>query len=209
VNDVSPLRRSLLRLCVRLATIALSCLAFAQVFNKELEIRVHGLPKLMARAKDPADVLLTALHTILNDPQICCTPDSVLGDSAGDADPTSLKDLASKLKGKHTLSDGRTAVVTAEYLTPENINAGLLIKMITDQHAALLEWNSHVYVLDGVTYVWIASGGDSGTSATTAIRKFLLIDTRYSDARRRAEFNRDTDDLSKIQGLLFVDVKLQ
>jgi hypothetical protein len=100
--------------------------------------------------------------------------------------------------------------VTAEYLPPENINAGLLIKMITDQHAALLAWNSHIYVLDGVTYVWIASGNrDTGTSATTAIRKFLLLDTRYADAQRRTEFNRDTDDLSKVEGLLFVDVKLQ
>lgn len=199
-----------LRIAIGLATIAISCLGFAQVFGKDLEIRVHGLPKLMARSKSPADVLLTSLHTILHDQEICCMPDSVLGDNVSAADPDSLKDVAAKIKGKHMLSDGRTAMVIAEYVPAESMNAGLLIKMITDQHAALLEWNSHLYVLDGVTYFWIQSGGtESRTMTTTAIRKFLLIDTRYADAQRRVEFNRDTDDLSKVEGLLFVDVKLQ
>jgi hypothetical protein len=64
--------------------------------------------------------------------------------------------------------------VTAEYLPPENVNACRLIKMITDQHAALLAWNSHIYVLDGVTYVWIASG-----NATLALRRRLQFASSF------------------------------
>jgi hypothetical protein len=41
------------------------------------------------------------------------------------------------------------------------------------------------------------------------IHKFLLWDTRYSDSRREVVFNRETDDLGKVDGFLFVDVKPQ
>ena len=203
------LRRPLLWIPVGLVTIAISCPAFPQVFNKELEVRIHGLPKFMATSPDPSDVLLTSLHTIIRNQEICCTEESALGDRARAADPNSLKDVAAKLTGRHVLSDGRAVTVTAEYLTLEQMNAGHLIKMISDQQPALLQWDSHIYVLDGLGYVWIPSGTAEGMSATSAIRKFLLLDTRYSDARRRTEFNRDRDDLSKIEGLLFIHAKLQ
>ena len=66
-----------------------------------------------------------------------------------------------------------------------------------------------MYVVDGLVYVWIPMGTADAVSASSAIRKILLVDTRYSDARRRVEFNRDTDDLSKVEGLLFINVKVQ
>ena len=34
--------------------------------------------------------------------------------------------------------------------------------------------------------------------------KLLLIDTRYSDTRRNVEFNRATDDWSKVQGVVWL-----
>jgi hypothetical protein len=43
------------------------------------------------------------------------------------SDPKSLKDSAGKLQGRHLLSDGRPLMVTVEYLTPDQINAGHLI----------------------------------------------------------------------------------
>ena len=41
----------------------------------------------------------------------------------------------------------------------------------------------------------------------TAIHKFLLLDTRYSDSRRKVVFNRETDDWSKVQGMLRVTIQ--
>jgi hypothetical protein len=39
-----------------------------------------------------------------------------------------------------------------------------------------------------------------------SIAKFLLLDPRFSDQRRDAVFNRETDDLGKVQGLLTLTV---
>jgi hypothetical protein len=181
-----------------------------QLHYQDQELQVHDLPLLTARSPHSADVLLTSLDTIFHNHEICCGKDSALEDSAGAADPKSLKDVASKLQGRQHLGDGRPIMVNATYLTPDAVNAGLLVGWFLNQHAALMRWNSHVYVVHGIVYMWIASSnGDSGTSESTAIHKFLLWDTRFSDSRRELVFNRDTDDLSKVEGFLFADVKPQ
>lgn len=101
-------------------------------------------------------------------------------------------------------------MVTASYVTPDAVNSGLLITWFTDQHAALMRWNSHVYVVHGIVYMWTANATPDGSEQTgTVIKKFLLWDTRFSDSRREMVFNRETDDLSKVEGFLFVDVKPQ
>jgi hypothetical protein len=184
--------------------------AHAQILYQDQEIQVHDLPSLTARTPHSADVMLASLDTVLHDHEICCGKDSALEDSAGAADPKSLKDVASKLQGRHLPGDGRPIMVTATYSTPDAVNSGLLISWFLNQHAALMRWNSHVYVVHGIVYIWIAtSNGESGTSESTAIHKFLLWDTRFSDSRREVVFNRDTDDLSKVEGFLFVDAKPQ
>jgi len=199
-----------------LRDLALSCLAlcsfvFGQILNQDQEIQVHNLPSLMARSHDPSDVLLTSLDTVFHDREVCCGKDSALEDSASAANPGSLKDVASKLNGRHLLSDGRPIQVKAEYVAPDAMNAANLISMILNQHAALMEWNSHLYVVHGVVYLWMASasGPEGGMSEGTVIHKLLLWDMRYSDSRREVVFNRDTDDTSKIQGLLFLQAELQ
>lgn len=186
-------------------------LAEGQLLYQDQEIQIHDLPSLTARSPHSADVLLTSLDTIFHDHEICCGKDSALEDSVGAADPKSLKDVASKLQGRQHLGDGRPIMVNATYLTPDAVNSGLLVGWFLNQHAALMRWNSHVYVVHGIVYMWTASssGGESGVSELTAIHKFLLWDTRYSDSRREVVFNRDTDDLSKVEGFLFVDVKPQ
>jgi hypothetical protein len=190
--------------------IALYCFAYGQVLNQDEEIQVRNLPSLMARSHEPSDVLLTSLDTVIHDRDICCGKDSAIQDSALAADPKSLKDVASKLDGRHLLSDGRPIKVTAEYLRPDQVNSGHLISMILDQHAPLMEWNSHLYVVHGIVYLWTESGDPTtGTVKMTVIRKFLLWDVRYSDSRREVVFDRNTDDASKVQGLLFVDAKPQ
>jgi len=189
----------------------LCCFGYGQVLNQDQEIQVHDLPSLMARSHDRSEVLLTSLDTVFHDREICCGKDSALEDSAGAADPRSLKDVASKVQGRHLLSDGRPVMVTATHLTPDAVNSGLLVTWFLNQHAALMQWNSHIYVVHGIVYMWIASGDATSGSMTqmTVIHKFLLWDTRYSDSRREVVFNRDTDDLSKVQGFLFVEAKPQ
>jgi hypothetical protein len=184
--------------------------AHGQVLYQDQVIEVPDLPSLMARSPHSADVMLTSLDTIFHDSDVCCGKDSALEDSAAAADPKSLKDVASKLKGRHLLGDGRPIMVTATYSTTDAVNSGMLITWFQNHHAALMQWNSRVYVVHGIVYQWTASGTpDTGEQSGTVIHKFLLWDTRYSDSRRDVVFNRDTDDLGKVDGFLFVEVKPQ
>jgi hypothetical protein len=183
--------------------LALCCLAYGQqVAYPEQEVHVNDLPSLTARSPHAADVLATSLEILFNDKEVCCGKNSALEDSIGSADPKSLKDIASKLQGRHLLSDGRAITVTTEYLTPDQVSAGHLITMIRNQRAALMMWNSRVYVVYGVTYVGTVDY--SANETAYAVHKFLLQDVRFSDSRRAVTFDRLTEDASKVQGLLFV-----
>jgi hypothetical protein len=188
--------------------VALCGFARGQLLNQDQVIEVHDLPLLLAHSPHSSAVLLTSLDTILHDREICCGKDSALEDSAGATDPKSLKDVASKLQGRRLLSDGRPIKVTATYATADAVNSGMLVSWFQNNHAALMQWNSRVYVVHGIVYQWTATGGtEQGVQTSPVIHKFLLWDTRYSDSRREVVFNRETDDLSKVEGLLFVDVK--
>jgi hypothetical protein len=190
----------LLGLCL-----VLSGFASGQILNVDNEIQVHALPSLMARTPHSSDVLLTSLDTVFHNHEICCGRDSALRDSAEAADPHSLKDVASKLDGRHLLGDGRPIKVNAKYVNTDAMNSSEIITTIANQHAPLMEWNSHIYVVRGVVFFWAAyGGGDQGYTPVTVVRKFLLWDTRYSDSRREVVFDRETEDLSKVQGLLFL-----
>lgn len=180
--------------------------AQAQVFNRDLDLRVTGLPNLRARSHDLADVLPTSIDTILHNRVLCCGRDSALGDSVAAADPRSLQDVAAKLQGRHLLSDGRPITLTTEYWAPNAINAGNVVSSLSDNRALLMMWNSHFYVVYGAVYQWVMFGGDEGATPETVIRKLLLLDTRYSDFRRRVVFDRATDDLSKVQGMVYIAV---
>jgi|ERR1700733_8193279 hypothetical protein len=186
--------------CLVAAFLVLGCAAHGQDYYTNQEVRVSSLPTLVARSHAPSDVLKTSLATILDDRSVCCGKDSVLEDSVEKADPLSLKDIAAKLQGKHLRSDGRPIMVKAMYVEPQAINSGMLITTLRVNHPLLLAWNSHLYVCYGVTYV---KNYDPNTGAEMdAIHKFLLLDTRYSDSRREAVFNRETDDWSKVQGMI-------
>ncbi len=170
------------------------------------EIRVSGLPSLKAQSKDAPDVLATALATVFNDKDLCCDKGSSLEDRLPQSDPVSLPEVAAKLQGRQLHTDGRPVLITAELFAADSVNSGQLITAIREKHPPLLEWNSHLYVLDGVVYddTFYSDGAE-----TYVIRKFLLLDTRYSDSRREVTFDRDADDLSKIQGILFLTVRPQ
>jgi hypothetical protein len=189
--------------------LAVCIFAYGQILNQDQEIQVHNLPALMARTHDPSDILLTSLDTVFHDREVCCGRNSALEESVQAADPESLKDVASKLDGRHLLSDGRPIKVTAEYIAPDAVNSGL-IRMILDQHAPIMMWNSNLYVVHGIVYLWREFGDPTmGTVKLTVIHRFLLWDVRYSDSRREVVFDRDTDDWAKVQGMLLVTAVVQ
>ena len=86
--------------------LASACFASAQVAYPEQELRINDLPALTARSTHSSDALATSLEIIFNNKEICCGKDSALEDSVQSADPKSLKDIATKLQGRHLLSDG-------------------------------------------------------------------------------------------------------
>jgi hypothetical protein len=179
-----------------------NCAIAQSYFNRE--IRVSGLRALMARSHEPSDVLLTSLDILIHDKRVCCGPDSALADSVERSNPSSLKDVASKLQGRHLLSDGRPITVDAEYFEPPEINSGMLVGTLRDQRALLLQWNSHIFICYGANFAEIY---DENGGIQYSIGKFLLLDVRYAGSRRELVFNRDTDDWSKIQGMLRLTVQ--
>lgn len=181
---------------------AFGCSALAQDYYQPKEIRIEDLPQITAKSRDASDVLAASVEIIFRDKEICCGRNSALGDAVQAADPKALKDVSAKLQGRHPLSDGRPIMVTADYVPADSINSGALVGALTDKRAPLMLWNSHLYVVYGVTYVETV---DSQSGAfVDVIRTILLLDTRFSDERRQVSFNRQTDDLGKVQGILML-----
>lgn len=191
--------------CVAAFCAAVECDGQVQTYSSIQEVRVNGLPTIVAQSHELSDVLASSLDTIINDKSVCCGKDSALESSLEKADPSSLKDVAAKLQGRQLLSDGRPIQVTAEAIEPGAINGSLLITTLREKHALLLLWNSHLYVCYGVTY--LRDYDASGITELDTIHKLQLLDTRYSDSRRETAFNRGVDDESKVQGMLWVSVK--
>jgi hypothetical protein len=181
--------------------------ARGQVPYPNQEVRVSRLPKLVARSSDPSDVLLTSLDMIIHNRQICCGKDSALGDSAQRTDPSSLKDIAAKLQGRHLLGDGRPIMVSAEFVPAEAVNSGQVINRLKEKRAPLMMWDAHLYVVYGV--IFDRTLDQVNGSVTDALHKFLLVDPRFSDSRRQVVFNRETDDWNKVQGILWLSVTPQ
>jgi len=189
------------------ACLVLGCVAtasaFAQdtpgyVFHPNQEIRVTDLPSLTSSSSKTSAVLAAALETILHHKAVCCGKNSALEDTVLSA-PLSLEELSAKLQGKHVLSDGRSVMVSAEYVPQSAITPDLMISALMDQHALLMEWKSHFFVLYGAIFdETIYTSGQR----QFAVHKLLLLDPRFSDQRRETEFNRESDDWGSVQGLL-------
>jgi hypothetical protein len=193
------------KLPVLASVVVAQCLAlccFAQEYYPNKEVRIADLPSVTAKSKDASDVLAASLEIILRDKNVCCGKNSALEDDVQRADPKSLKDVAAKLQGRHLLSDGRPILVAAEYVPALSVNSGSLITALTDKQAPLMEWDSHLYVVHAV--IFDLTVDDTSGAKTFAIRKFLLLDARYSDQRREVSFDRLTDDWGKVQGLLML-----
>jgi hypothetical protein len=198
--------------CGSVLLIMMSCFAVGQensggwhVYRPGQEIRVPQLPALMARTHDLSDVLLTSLDIVFHDRSICCGKDSPLEDRTLAADPLSLKEIASKVRGRQLLSDGRPIMITADFLPtmPSVDISWQIVGALRNKQALIVVWNSHLYVLYGAVFDEV--GNDDGSGAFM-IHKLLLLDTRYSGSRREVIFNRDTDDWGKVEGMLRLSV---
>lgn len=179
--------------------LAVSSFAPAQTYYPNTELRIPDLPQVTAKSKDPSDVLAASLEMILRDKEVCCGKNSALEDDVQRADPKSLKDVASRLQGRHLLSDGRPVMVSAEYVPATALVSGTLIGTLSGKQPLLMEWNSHLYVVSGVIYgtTYTDEGG-----RVDSIFKIFLLDPRFSGQRREVTFDRQTDDWGKVQGLL-------
>ena len=198
-----------------LCIVLLSCLPLQaqevsngnRIYLTNQQVIVRNLPPLVASSTDGSAALATGLEIVLHDKTVCCGKDSALEDTAlwiSLANSVSLKALTAKVLGRHLLSDGRPIVVTADFVPPDSINAGFLVNSLTDQHAMLLQWNSRVYVLYGAIFDETRDPGDG--SRVDSIHKLLLLDPGFSGPHRTTEFNRDTDDWSKVEGLSILKV---
>ncbi len=178
---------------------AASC-AHGQIYNPNTELRISDLPSVTAKSKDPSDVLAASLEIIFRDKDVCCGKNSALEDDVQRADPKSLKDVATRVQGRHRLSDGRPIMVTAEFVIPATgLVVGALIGALTEKQPLLMQWNSHLYVVYGMVYntSYTAEG-----ARIDSVLKIFLLDPRFSDQRREVAFDRQTDDWGKVQGLL-------
>ncbi len=181
--------------------VAVCCFAPAQTYLPNQEVHIGDLPLLKARSKDASDVLATSVEIVFRDKQVCCGKKSALEDLIQSADPLSLKDVGDKLQGRHLLGDARPIVVTAKYVPAASVNSAQVIASLRDGHLSIMVWNSHIYVVYGAVFDETLDSPAVG-ARMDAIRKFLLLDTRFSDEHREVFFNRLTDDWGKVQGLL-------
>jgi hypothetical protein len=175
-------------------------------FFANQEVRVTGLPPRTATARDPSAVLATALETIFHDPEVCCGNKSVLQGAVLSADALSSKDLSTRLQGKYELDDGRRIIVTADYVPAGSITSSALLLPLLKNQASLVEWKSHLYVLDGAFYDEIR---DSEAGRIFEIHKLYLLDLRFSDARREITFERKNVDSNELQALLILKLRSQ
>lgn len=182
------------------------CLAQQQGYYPNQEVKVEGLPSVTAKSRSATDALAASLETILGDRKICCGKNSALEDSVQSADPKSLKDVATKLQGRHLLSDGRPVMVTADFTPPASVNAQQLIGALRRNRPLLMAWNSHLYVVYGVVFDQTI---DQNQGLMNAIHKLLLIDPRPSVEHREVAFDRLSEDWGKVQGLLTISAALQ
>lgn len=209
---LSRINRPYLTAKTLVACSALVCMATVSAFAQDTpstwflpnqEVYVANLPVLTAPSAEASAVLAAALETILPDRDVCCGKDSGLEDAVLSA-PSSLKELSAKLQGRHVLGDGLSIVVRAEYFPKSSIVPNLIVKTLMDHQPMLLKWKSHIYVLYGATY-------DETRTYNMQMRQFVihklwLLDSRYSGQRRETELNAETDDWTKIQGILTLSV---
>lgn len=176
--------------------------AGSYLFLPNQEVRVESLPVVVAASKNQPDVMLASIAVALLDPELCCDHKSALADQVdGDA---SLQEIGKALRGGHRLSDGSSVTIVDRYWPATSISAEEMISALSTHRPLLMDWNGRVYVVSGAIFDEYRSY--TGGPNKHAIKKFLLIDTRFSGERRSTTFDRQTEDWSKVKGFLALNV---
>ena len=161
------------------------------------QVQVAALPSIVADSKTESDVMTASVALAVMDAEICCGRRSALEDQTGSS--RSLKELGEKLRGKRYLNSGSSIVIADQYWLGASVNADIIVNTLMAQRPLIMHWNGHFYVAYGAVFdeYRYADGPDEHV-----IHKLLLIDPRFSDHRRYAVFNRETDDWGRVSGLL-------
>lgn len=199
------------RLALSTACLLLACcFAVAQsyvppsiiaVHHQEIRLDLH--PAVAAPAK-PA--VVSAVETVLGNSQLCCGQESTLGDAPIAEEHVSLRNLGDKLAGRHTLADGRAVMISSSYVPADSVTSDRIIAPLRNHHPMLMQWNGHVYVVDGVNYDEDVYTDDH---KELVIRKILLLDPSAAADSQETDFDRTKDDWSKVQGFLLLKVTPQ
>ncbi len=174
------------------------------VFLSNQEVRVVALPSAVAASPSEGDVLTASVATTMLERDVCCGRNSALEDRIPSTKGSSLRELGEKLRGSAYLDNGSPIVVADQYWSGTSVTAEDIISSLMAQHPLLMDWSGHLYVLYGAVFDEYRYY-DSGTRVHV-IRTLSLADTRFSDGRRYVSFNRQTDDLGKVTGLLALAV---
>ena len=161
-----------------------------------------NLPVLTASSGDSSVVLATALEIAIQNNAVCCGKDSALEETMV-SKPGNLKELNAKLEDRYRWGNTQRFVIQAKYIPQSSIDSDLILGSLFNRHALLMEWKSHFYVLYGA--VFNETLYHSG-ARHYAIVKLLLLDPQFAGPGREVVFNRETDDLGRVQGLLAVTV---
>ena len=97
------------------------------------------------------------------------------------------------------------AFAAREFVPGSSITGDFIVRSLLSQHATIMEWKSHLYVLHGAVYNEVLDY--SGAREFTVVKLFLS-DPRFFDEHREVVFNGETDDLAKVQGMLEVTIKV-
>jgi hypothetical protein len=175
---------------------------FAQLSAAPKSVRVAHVRFQAATSAD--NVLAASVADVVANPEVCCGRSSSRVDVVAAADLRNLVGIASKLQGRHVLGDGRPYVLSATFFSARPTlgqmpAANVILTFLQGDHAMLMLWNSHLYVVYGADYTeTVYNGVDSGNSVVDTVDTLQLFDPATG---AHTTFQRAKDNWDQVQGL--------
>lgn len=167
------------------------------------QVLVPDLHLHVAIRAEPADTLAAALETVIANPGVCCGKKSTFSEVPDWSETSSLSDVGARLGGRHVLSDGRPFNISAQYWPSTALTSHALVRMLMRDDHLLVQWNSRVFLVQGVTFDdRVYSDG----SHDYVLRKLLLLDPSLANKTHQVTFDREKDDWSKVEGFLLLKI---
>lgn len=117
----------------------------------------------------------------------------------------SLHDTALKVNGTSCLTTEGSVRIGMRFIPKEDIRSEYVLQCLVDRQPMLFEWKHNIYVLYGMIYDQQVGGGEN-YSTYYVVRKFLLIDPRYSNQRRFVSFVPPQDKMNDVSGAAILAV---